>query len=266
MEFIKQGVTKALSWRVLSNPGKRFIFLYHDVSEPSEIQHSELYSTSLAAFRAQIDFLIRNFKLVSLDNILSPALDAGRARYASITFDDGFLSVQENAMPYLSAKGIPFAVFVNRMAITENRLLNGSEGLDVRAGKVFLDERDVQSLSRNGVTIGSHSASHRTLTDCDDETLREEIEGNKLYLERLTGLPIRYLALPFGKREHYNERVLEYSRQAGHEFVFTTNPTFFDLSSPYYERRLIPRIGFCEHSPAEATFLINRPLVKTIDI
>src|SRR5918911_3244123 len=127
MRLIKEGVTKVLSRRVLVKPARRFVFLHHDVSEPGEFHHSASYSTSVAAFREQIEFLARNFRLLPLDELLSPELDARRERCASLTFDDGFLSVKETAMPYLSAKGIPFAVFVNRMAVAENRLFNDSE-------------------------------------------------------------------------------------------------------------------------------------------
>lgn len=269
MDFIKKGVMKALSWRLLIQSGRRLVFLYHDVSEPEEAHHSGLYSTNPQVFQDQLEFLIRNFRLLPLDEILSPELDTSRKRCAAITFDDGFVSVKETVRPYLSAKGIPFTIFLNRMAVTENRLFNDSDNGKLERGngaKVFLDEDDVRSLSRAGIDVGSHTATHRRLVDCDNETLREEIEGNKLYLERLTGQPVRHLALPFGKREHYDEHVLEHCRQAGHEFVFSTNPTFFDSSSEYYQRRLIPRIGLTNQTPAEMTFMINRPLLKTIDI
>jgi peptidoglycan/xylan/chitin deacetylase (PgdA/CDA1 family) len=269
MDFIKKGVVKALSWRLLVQSSRRFVFLYHDVSDPGEAHHSRFYSTNVATFRQQIEFLARNFRLLPLDEILSPELDTSREHCAAITFDDGFLSVKETATPYLLTKGIPFMVFLNRLAVTENRLFNDSEDAKLERGKgvkVFLNEDDVRSLSCAGVDVGSHSATHRRLVDCDDQMLCEEIEGNKLYLEQLTGQSVRHLALPFGKREHYTEHVLEHCRQAGHEFVFSTNPTFFDSSSACYQRRLIPRIGLANETPAELTFMINRPLFKPIDI
>lgn len=269
MRLLKELAIKTLSRRMLVKPGKRFIFLYHDISDPGAFQHSQLYSTRPGVFREQIDFITRNFELAALDEILAPKSNAGRKCYAAITFDDGFHSVKEVALPYLSAKGIPAAVFINRMAVVDNKLLNDSENAKLENPgneKVFLDESDVQSLSRAGVIIGSHTATHRKLVDCDDQMLASEIEGNKDYLERITGQTVRYLALPFGKREHYNEHVLDHCRRAGHEFVFSTNPTFFDSSSACYQRGLIPRIGLTNQSLAEIKFMINRPLFKTIDI
>lgn len=267
MGFIKSGLTRALSRRVLIGADKRLIFLYHDISDLEKRQHSTLYSTTVKTFQEQIEFLALNFTLVSLDDILSPDLAAKRC--AAIVFDDGFLSVQQTAMPYLNSKGIPFAIFLNRMAMTENSLRNSLEddaSEQFQGERVFLNETEVRSLSDAGVRIGSHTASHRQLVNCDEPALREEIDGNKDYLERVTGQEVRYLALPFGKREHYNQTVLDHCRQAGHDFIFTTNPTSFDLSSPSYQRRLIPRIGLTDQSPGEIMFLINRPLLKTIDI
>jgi len=269
MRFIKKTVTKTLSRRVLVRSSKRLVFLYHDVSEPGDFQHSTLYSTSPASFREQVEFLARHFELVPLDAILSQKLESRGKSCASITFDDGFLSVKQTAMPYLNARGISFAVFVNRMAMVENRLLNESEdGKLERTGaeKVFLDEDDVRSMVCNGVTIGSHTATHRKLAACDEQALHEEIDENKIYLEQVTGQPVRHLALPFGKREHYNEHVLAHCREAGHEFIFSTNPTWFDLSSTFFHRRLIPRIPLTGQTIAELTFIINRPLLKEIDI
>lgn len=269
MSLLRRVLTKGISRTVLPGPGKRFVFLYHDISDPDAPQHSELYSTRVRRFREQVEFLAKYFKLVPLDEIVSDA-PGGRNRLASLTFDDGFLSVREEAYPYLSSRGIPFAVFVNRAAVENNRLFYGAETPDINRSydrKVFLDEDDVKYLAGHGVRIGSHSSTHRVLSECgEEEELREEVLGNKLYVEGLVGGQVKHLALPFGKREHYDERVLEYCRRAGHEFIFSTNPTFFGLSSPCYRRRLIPRIAFTNQTLAEMTFMINRPLLKTIDI
>jgi len=269
MRYIKGPVTKALSWRVFVRPGKRLVFLYHDVSEPEDFQHSSLYSTTVSEFREQLQFLAARFNFITLDQILSAELQPGQKPWATMTFDDGFLSVRKKAMAYLNEMGIPFAVFLNRMAIVENRLFNDSENgkLERRANeKIFLDEGDVRSMSRAGVIIGSHTSTHRNLAQCDQQALCEEIDDNKTYLEQLTGLPVRHIALPFGKREHYSDRVVEHCRRAGHEFIFSTNPTFFDLSSRHFEDRIIPRISLTGQTPAETTFMINRPLVKRIDL
>jgi peptidoglycan/xylan/chitin deacetylase (PgdA/CDA1 family) len=270
MSFIKRSVIKGLSQRVLVNYRQRFVFVYHDISGPEAPHYSELYSTPLEVFRQQLELLAKNFTVVSVEDILSPDLNGHKKRLAAITFDDGFLSVRDAAFPLLKEKGIPFAIFLNRMAITENRLFNGSENGKLEqssAQKIFLNEDDVKFLSEQGVVIGSHTATHRSLVHCDEEALREQVDGNKFYLEQLLGLPVRHLALPFGKREHYDDKVLDHCFRSGHDHIYSSNPTFFDPSSQRrQQKRLIPRIGLTNQTPEEMAFLINRPLFKRIDI
>lgn len=268
MGFIKKALVRGLSQRILIGANQRFIFIYHDISEPGSTQYSEHYSTTGGRLQEQFEFLAQHFRFVSLEEILSPHRDAKRGRLAAITFDDGFLSAKEIAFPYLVSNRIPFTLFVNQLALTENRLLNGFGPTALASGsseKIFLDEEDLKSLSREGVPVGSHSSTHRALADCDDAMLRHEIDDNKAYLEQLLEKPVRYLALPFGQREHYNQRVLDHSFRSGHEYVFTSNPACFDLKSPAYRQRLIPRVGLANQSIGELVFQINLPLVKTVD-
>jgi peptidoglycan/xylan/chitin deacetylase (PgdA/CDA1 family) len=268
MSFIKKTLASGLSQRILIGPNQRFVFIYHDISEPGSAQYSEHYSTTAGRLREQLEFLAKHFTLVSLEEILSPQRDRKRERLAAITFDDGFLSAKEIAFPYLVSQRIPFTLFVNRLAITENRLLNEfdpSAAARSSSEKTFLDEADLRSLSRAGVPIGSHSSTHRALVNCDEAMLRHEIDDNKAYLEQLIEKPVRYLALPFGKREHYNQRVLDHSFRAGHEYVFTSNPACFDLKSSAFHQRLIPRVGLTNQSLGELVFKINLPLVKTVN-
>ena len=265
MGIVRKMVTRALSQRVLTGRSKRIVFLYHDISDPGSSQYSPAYSTQVRVFRSQVDLIAKYFKLVSLEEVVANGPNH-QQRLASITFDDGFLSVKDEALPYLQSRGIPFSIFVNSMAIKQNRLFYGSEDPSVNRTyerKVFLDEEDVAQFASQGIQVGSHSSSHRVLSECDEATLREEVLENKVYLESLTGTKVRHIALPFGKREHYNQRVLNYCHSVGHDYVYTTNPSYFELGSG---QRLIPRLPLKNESPEELFFIINRPLVKKVDI
>lgn len=101
--------------------GRRYVFTYHDISQPDRAHYHPVYSTSPADFHRQVDQLSSLFTLVSLSDIVA-APPEDRRHLAAIVFDDGFASVLEHAHPFLSARGIPFAIFVNRQAIEEDRL------------------------------------------------------------------------------------------------------------------------------------------------
>jgi peptidoglycan/xylan/chitin deacetylase (PgdA/CDA1 family) len=265
MSVLRTAVMKALPSRPLTGAAKRFVFLYHDISDPDSPQYSPLYSTRISQFKRQIELLSKYFEFVSLDEVVASKPNS-KQRLASITFDDGFLSVKEQALRYLQSKRIPFSVFVNSMAIKHNRLFYGASVPDINRTydkKVFLDESDVKELAAEGVVIGNHSSTHKDLAECDAASLKEEVLDNKVYIEELTGAAVRHLALPFGKREHYSEHVLNFCYSVGHDYVYTTNPSFFDLTNG---ERLIPRVAMLNESAEELFFTINRPLLKKIDI
>jgi peptidoglycan/xylan/chitin deacetylase (PgdA/CDA1 family) len=69
---------------------------------------------SVRMLERQIDWLARNYRLVSLAEIgpmFEQRSDGGRP-VAAITFDDGYLDFYELAFPLLKRKGIPAALFV----------------------------------------------------------------------------------------------------------------------------------------------------------
>ena len=267
--MLKSLLTKLPVRRVLAGLSKRYIFVFHDVSDPDSEQYSLAYSTPVNIFRKQIEFFLQHFDFVPLNRVLEPEKKNGKRRMASLTFDDGFLSVRDEAFPILSAKGIPFALFANATAIKHNRLSNGgnpADPLQEFSSKVFLGEDDVRYLSERGVLIGSHSSNHKILSACTDKELHEEIFENKSYLESLTKHEVNHIALPFGKREHYNDRVLDFCSRAGHDFVYTSNPTYFEPEKLGVRPSVIPRIGLTSESAAELMFLINRPLIRRIEI
>lgn len=109
------------NWILPVTRRKRFIFLFHDVSPSTEPHHHPAYSVTSAVFYDQIRALQSLFDLVSLDVLCDEEVDPDSNR-AAVVFDDGFLSVGTTAAPYLFDRGIPFAVFVNKQALQENRL------------------------------------------------------------------------------------------------------------------------------------------------
>ncbi len=265
MNSLKRLAIIGLSQSVHIPTSSRFIFTYHDVSDVKADHHSPHYSTPTERFYEHIEWLAKYFEFVSLDCIVTH--QASKNRLATITFDDGFLSVKEIAMPYLLAREIPFAVFVNQTAMRENYLPYDlfPEINRRHQSKVYLDENDVRELYEKGVTIGSHTTNHTVLSECDLEMLQAEVAENKFYLEKLLGEQVTHFAIPYGKKEHYNTHALEFCRSVGHEFLYNTNPVYFSCSE-LNELLLIPRLGLTAQSRADLLFLINRPMVKRLSI
>jgi peptidoglycan/xylan/chitin deacetylase (PgdA/CDA1 family) len=267
--LVRRVARAALGWRSFLPARKRAIFAFHDVSPSSAPQHSPHYSTEPDTFARQLDFLQELFELVSLDRIVGPG-PPGPRPLAALTFDDGFLSVGERVQPLLQARDVPFTLFAAGRAVREGRLdYLASFALPVPGPgqRFFLNATELIALHRAGVPIGSHGATHRPLADCSDDDLGPEIFGNKGFLEELIGAPVPHFGLPYGKKEHYDERSLARCRAAGHTHVFGTNPTLFESSDlGGFVNRPVPRIDLTGASRDQILFLLNRTLLRRIDI
>ncbi len=134
------------------------------------------------------------------------------------------------------------------------------------AKKIFMDFADIAILQEEGVLIGSHSYDHFVLNFCDDETRRIQIEENNELLQKIAKQRIRHFAIPFGKKEHFDDITIAAIKQAGHKYIYTSNPNKFtveDLRNPNF---LFPRIGISNSTPNELLFIINRALFKKYDL
>lgn len=245
------------------------ILTYHDVSNPGTAAYHKAYSTPQEQFKKQIEFLLDSFELVSLDKICRPDTKSSSSKpLLSLTFDDGFYSVKEFVFPYLMQKHIPFTVFFNQQAITDNSLDYGSEYGSSKTQsntRIYCNASDVLEMSRRGVTIGNHSKSHANLSTCDTVKLHEEIVGCKNFIEKIINNPIRHFSIPFGKKHHFTADVLDICFKSGHEFVFSSNPTLISENSQTINH-LLPRISVLNETKSDLLFLLNRPLFKKIDL
>src|SRR2546425_3416834 len=94
-------------------------------------------------------------------------------RAALLTFDDGYRSMREVAIPLLGRFGYPSVMFVPTDYIGGYNTFD--DGIEPR--EPICDWNDLRELARAGVSIQSHGASHKkfselTLTEIEQELLR----------------------------------------------------------------------------------------------
>lgn len=129
-----------------------------------------------------------------------------------ITFDDGYVSVYENALPVLSKFGFPAVVFlISNYLGQENTWDANLGGVKFR----HLNEKQVKQLSKEGIEIGSHGASHRALTYLEDREIESELKQSRGLMSRLSHQQVITLAYPFGLQ---NNRVQQIAKRSGYHF------------------------------------------------
>lgn len=235
--------------------GARAIFVMHDISAPSEHTFSPSDSTPPELFERQLDFFQERFTFVPLGSLLA-SREGGRA---SLTFDDGFLTVLTRAYPILKRREIPFTVFCNGRAMREGRL-----DFDPRfpsapqhKGRIFLDESDVRELSRAGAGIGSHGATHASLAGLDAPSLAAEIGGNKTYLEGVVGKEVIDFAFPYGKARDIEPSGISACVAAGHQHLYSAIPGYLPREASGAPA-VLPRISLHLQEVSALHLLLNR--------
>lgn len=110
----------------------------------------------------------------------------------SITFDDGWKSIYENARPLLKKYGFTSTQYV----ISEFSLNKAPE---------YMTQKQLKKMAAEGSEIGSHSLRHCDLTGLSESDLAYDIENAKSSLEQ-SGFSAVSFAHPFGR---YSEKTTE---------------------------------------------------------
>jgi peptidoglycan/xylan/chitin deacetylase (PgdA/CDA1 family) len=195
--------------RLLGRGAPRCVVLYYHAVRPAD----------RANFAWQMEELARLARPVRVGASEIPV--NGHRLYAMVTFDDGFRSVAENALPELARRGIPAALFVPAGSLGASPpWLAGSHHPD--AGERVLAAEELRALPADLVEVGSHSLDHVRLPRLGDSEIRRQLVESRERLESVLGRPVTLFSAPHGDCD---ERLLGLAQQAGYTRVFTITPT-----------------------------------------
>lgn len=200
------------------------VLMYHGLGEAHDAWSARFtigprrFAEHMAALAAA------GFSAVSIDAMLD-ALD-GRAGLPAgafvLTFDDGYLSVAEHALPVLERLRWPHTVFLVSERIGGDNAWDGAGSAPARP-LPLLGSEEIRAMQRRGTSFQSHSATHKRLPELGDSQLHSELRGSREALEALLDEAVPYLAYPFGAED---QRVREAARAAGYRAAFSTRSGF----------------------------------------
>ena len=132
-----------------------------------------------------------------------------------ISFDDGYESVYQNALPLLGKSSLRAIAFVIAGYIGKH------SGLDVYPGAgrfTHLNAKQIRILCQRGIAIGSHTMTHNNLTKMTADQLEYEFSESKRILENICEQEISAISYPYGK---YDEKVIEVALKCGYRYGYT---------------------------------------------
>lgn len=206
----------------LTDKGYRMvpILAYHQITRTRPNRMAVLQTN----FELQMAYLKRNrYQVIPLDQLVDFLNFKGDVpeRAVVITFDDGWASTYNIALPILEKYGYPATLFVTNSLI----------GSDKKA----LNWTQVKELENSGVIdVQCHTRTHPDLSKVGDRDIQDylkflvdEMVDSREFLKKKIGKTCKYLAYPYGASNHL---VVAMAEKAGYRAAFTVdrgaNPFF----------------------------------------
>jgi len=204
------------------------ILMYHNIAEVAADPMDLCVAPT--RFAEQMSWLkTQGLRGVGIGTLID-AMRAGRERgLVGITFDDGYASVLEAAVPELLSHG-----FTATMFIISDRVGGSNEWCEGQAQPLMSAEQ-VGELAAAGMEVGSHAATHTRLAGVGADQLEAEVSGSRASIGELTAAPVRGFAYPYGSMDPAAKRAV---RGAGYDYACATEPPMAELGI-----MALPRIG-----------------------
>jgi peptidoglycan/xylan/chitin deacetylase (PgdA/CDA1 family) len=225
---------------------------YHHVHDKQET----FFRVTPSVLRAQMEFLLaEGYTAIHPDRLIeAKAGSIPVEKPVLVTFDDGYEDFFQYAWPILEELGIRVLLFLISGFIGRwNEWDESSPSMHRQMDVVQLKE-----LLAAGVVFGSHSCSHRQLTQLGKKERLVEIRDSKKELEDMFGVPIRTFAYPGGHVNRAVRDTVSHYYELG--FAVSTGKCG-DTCDPYMIERFDP--GFCIDIDDFKTNLKNRKQDKS---
>jgi peptidoglycan/xylan/chitin deacetylase (PgdA/CDA1 family) len=115
-------------------------------------------------------------------------------RAVLLTFDDGYRSLLDVAVPCLCRVDYPSVVFVPTNFIGGHNDFDA----DMEPEEPICDWAELRELERRGVSVQAHGAAHLALSKLDQAGQEAEFLRSKTILEDGLGKPVEVFSYPFG--------------------------------------------------------------------
>ena len=185
------------------------VLMYHEVTGAGEWdgavrKTNPAYCVTGEHFLQQMEHLAAGgFRSITLDELLA---DGPGTTGVVITFDDGWDNNHSIVWPILAGQGLTATIF----------LVSGFIG---QPG--YLSWEQVRELADAGISIQSHTVSHRPLGLLADGEIRSELEDSKKTIEDRIGRAVHHISMPQGV---FDRRVIDLAARAGYRSVSNSEP------------------------------------------
>lgn len=181
----------------ISHPkeGQRVILMYHGISKSPKLN-----CVTQSLFKEQISWLKEKYTVVPLsvliENLKSSFPQKNQSNFLSITFDDGYNSFAELALPVLQALNCHATVFI------PSGKVGSYNDWDVNSGEFYkmkiMSYKMLRQLPKELIEVGSHGISHASFDRLSFREIERELVESRLEIEQNISRPVQFFAFPYG--------------------------------------------------------------------
>lgn len=215
------------------------ILSYHKIGRPSMPEWDTWFYIPESTFCEQLALLqAEGWTAIDVMTFLKglQAPETLPERAALVTFDDGYLSTREAALPLLIQFGYPAVVFV------PTDFIGGTNAFDTdnEPEEAMCDWDDLRELERHGVSVQSHGVSHRPFSDLDLTAQEAELAQSKMRLEAGLKKSVELFAFPYGDGGGKSRLLRSVFRRVGYRAacLYGGSPVRVPVRNPYRLARL----------------------------
>jgi len=202
------------------------ILMYHEIYRPEERDHLRSltnpdYNTEVNVFRKQMAYLYaRRMKTLTIDELFSKGSFIQGEGTICLTFDDGWRGNYLHAYPILREYGLKATFFI---------------ATDLIGKPFYMAWEDIKEMAASGMSIQSHTVTHRPLAHMGGERVLFELSESKRVIEERLGQEVRHLSLPHGSG---NGSTWSIAKEAGYKSICTSDVGFqtVENNGPWLKR------------------------------
>jgi peptidoglycan/xylan/chitin deacetylase (PgdA/CDA1 family) len=201
------------------------ILIYHEIYRPEERDRlrgltNPAYNTEIGVFRRQMAWLFaNNVKTLTIDDLLTQK-SPPEERAICLTFDDGWLGNYLYAYPILKEYEFKATFFI---------------ATELIGRPFYMSWEHLEEMVANGMSIQSHTVTHRPLADMREGEIYFELSESKKSIEKRVGKEVNHLSLPHGSK---NGIIWPLAKEIGYQTICTSNVGFqpWESNGPWLRR------------------------------
>jgi peptidoglycan/xylan/chitin deacetylase (PgdA/CDA1 family) len=190
------------------------ILMYHEIYRPEERDRlrgltNPVYNTEINVFKKQMAYLYaKRMKTLTIDELFLKESSSQREGAVCLTFDDGWRGNYLHAYPVLQEYGLKATFFI---------------ATDLIGKPFYMTWEDIREIAASGMSIQSHTVTHRPLAHMGGERVLFELSESKRLIEERLGQEVRHLSLPHGSK---NGMTWPIAKEIGYKSICTSDVGF----------------------------------------